>query len=77
MKQEKIKELVMDLSFQVKVKNFSTPNFVLVEFVREDNRREQSSISIKRIDANALSLLCDEFRREVFEKAEKEDPRLK
>lgn len=64
----------------VELMPFTTPNYVIG---KSSPRQKQDGISeglkwhISDIDANDLSSLCDQFRRDVFEKAGKSDPRMK
>ena len=59
-----------------------TPNFVRI---KRDPRPRQEGIdfnaaegfSLEQVDAETLSDMCDEFRREIFNKAKKEDPKAK
>ncbi len=57
---------------------FSVPNFVRMKMPirprQEGFNPEPPSFSLKEIDADTLSSLCDNFRREVFNKAGKIDP---
>ena len=67
----------MDLEIKVKIKPFSVPNFVIEEAPagkREEGFREAKSYPIGSVDAELLSALCDQFRRDVFAKAKKADP---
>lgn len=67
----------MKTTLQVEIKEFATPNFVTV--VREPGERQegfqpQEGIPLKEVDAKTLGRLCDNYRREVFNKAQKQDP---
>lgn len=55
----------------VELQPWSTPNYVRIQ------EGAVYGIPLKDIDAQALSEMCDQFRKEVFEKAGKEDPRVK
>jgi hypothetical protein len=62
---------------QVEVNAWQTPNFVTLKTPprpRQEGWKEAPSIPLSELDADALSLLCDEFRAEVFRKAGKRDP---
>ena len=52
----------------IPIQPFKTPNFVLME---DSNR---GSVSLNQVDAHTLSAMCDQFRKEIFQKAGKEDP---
>lgn len=73
-----------------KIKPFQVPNFAIVEVpksqqetvYRGDERSFNAasagstiSIPLSDVDAESLSDLCDEFRKSVFEKAGKKDPK--
>lgn len=58
----------------VDVKPFTTPNFLVPVGSDGDGF---DSIPLQEADSDALSLLCDQFRADVFAKAGKADPRLK
>jgi len=60
-----------DLITSVSVKPFPTPNFCLVKL---GVSAEEISIPLDEMSDLALSNLCDEFRKKVFEKAKKQDP---
>ena len=69
----------MSVNIELKLKPFSTPNFVLVEetpLSRQDGFREGRKFSLGEIGAVELSALCDKFRMDVFTKAGKDDPSL-
>lgn len=56
------------VTVEMEVKQFTVPNFALAD--------NDKSIPLGALDAASLSLLCDDFRAAVFEKAGKKDPRL-
>jgi hypothetical protein len=66
-----------NVTINIKLKPFSTPNFVVLEMPtkpRQDGfSSDGSSIPISEVDATVLSALCDDFRAEVFRKAGKAD----
>lgn len=68
------------MKIEVKLKPFSTPNFVLQKFdhgeVPSSVREQDISYPLSAVDADSLSMLCDQFRKDVFQKAQKKDPRL-
>jgi hypothetical protein len=58
----------MKLTLSLEFEPFMTPNFVRVA------NQEGKAFPLKDLPPEALSALCDEFRREVFRKAGKTDP---
>jgi hypothetical protein len=61
-----------------KLRPFMTPNFVSVEMPprpRQEGLVEAPKFALAELDAETLSELCDEFRADVFRKANKTDPR--
>ena len=63
----------------VDLKPFNTPNFVvplIANGKREDGYSSTPGIPLLEVDADTLSELCDDFRAEVFQKANKEDPKM-
>lgn len=58
----------------VKLKKFQVPNFV-VEEAQTEHVTGSIGWPLSEIDAPTLSDLCDDFRREVFRKAGRVDPR--
>ena len=64
--------------FKVELVPFGTPNYVLVK--QQPKSREEGwqgdspKYHINEVDAETLSSLCDEFRAEIFKKADKADP---
>lgn len=69
----------MKVMQEVELKPFMTPNFVITEMppgVRQDGFKEAPKLPLSDVDASTLSMLCDQFRADVFEKAGKQDPRL-
>jgi hypothetical protein len=64
-------------SIEIKLKPFMTPNFAIQESppgLRQDGFEPAPSIPLALLTAEALSEMCDEFRKEVFAKARKIDP---
>ena len=60
------------------LKPWLTPNFVSEKEPvgkREDGVTWAAKYSIQDVPAETLSELCDQFRKEVFEKAGKRDPK--
>lgn len=61
---------------EIKIKPFLTPNFVRVEVPPESRDSGFSVVPcfpLKDVPAEDLNKLCNDFRKEVFRKAEKED----
>lgn len=58
---------------KIETEPWSVPNFVLAKLGGPTTR--STSMSLDAVEATTLSELCDEFRREVFAKAKKVDPR--
>lgn len=57
----------------------TVPNYVIQHMPpgkRDEGFREAPKYALSELDANTLSLLCDEFRANVFQKAGIKDPRL-
>lgn len=65
-------------NISLELKPFSTPNFVIVKTPprpRQEGIIEAPSIPLHELSAQTLDELCNDFRDEVFFKAEKKDPR--
>lgn len=61
---------------EIKLRPFGTPNFVIPVGLpgrRQDGFKEMSSIPLSELSSETLGILCNEFRKEVFQKAGKED----
>ena len=66
------------MEMKIKLKPFSAPNYVVQVIPprkRQDGLLNGYNYPLKEVPAEALSIMCDEFRKEVFAKAEKKDPR--
>ena len=68
------------MEHKVKLAPIKVPNFVLVEESSSRNPKHcnstmYTSISITELSEETLSGLCDEFRKNVFKKAGKKDPK--
>lgn len=64
-------------TMELKLRSFKTPNFVLTEMPprpRQEGFDQGPKFALKEVDADKLVDLCDQFRAEIFEKAEKPDP---
>ena len=67
----------MQVKMELDLLPFSTPNYVLVKMPpgkREDGFKEGPKFHLRELDSLTLAKLCDDFRDEVFKKAEKEQP---
>lgn len=69
----------MKLTIDLEIQDFKTPNFVVP--VQKIGKREDGpglelsqSIPLRDVPAELLDKLCKNFRREVFRKAERQDP---
>lgn len=63
---------------EVELNPFRTPNFVTHKMPpgkRQDGFKEPRSYALSTLAPYTLSEMCDEFRAEIFRKAEKVDPR--
>ena len=63
---------------KVKLQPFSTPNYVIAESkseLKQDSMVESPKWHIKEVDETTLSEMCDQFRKDIFEKAGKRDPK--
>jgi len=68
------------MEMRIKLQPMRTPNFVLSKMparAKEEGFKEGPKWALRKIPAEALSDLCDEFRREVFKKAKKDDPKTR
>lgn len=66
------------MEMKVKLQPFQTPNYVIAESkpgLKQDGMVERPMWHVKEVDENTLSEMCDQFRRDVFEKAGKRDPK--
>ncbi len=59
----------------IKFRPFTTPNYAIADLPSGERITGQSSYHLKKLDASDLDQLCTEFRRAVFHKANKKDPR--
>ena len=63
---------------EVTLEPFMVPNFVRQEVLprkRQDGLIEAPIYHLSDLDVETLSELCDDFRRKIFEKAGKGDPK--
>ena len=64
----------MTIITHVKLRPFSVPNFVIQETapgLKQDGFKEPSTFALHELDTDTLEGLCDQFRKDVFAKAEK------
>jgi hypothetical protein len=69
----------MRATVKVKLKPFIVPNYVSMEMPirpKQMGMVEEPKYAIEELDADTLSLLCDEFRANVFARGNKIDHRL-
>lgn len=62
---------------KLKLQPFTVPNFVSAEMPpgrRQDGIKDAPKWELRDLSAETLAELCDEFRRAVFQKAERPDP---
>jgi hypothetical protein len=67
------------MKMNIELHPFATPNFVIGKMPprpRQDGLVESPKWHLREVDADILAKLCDDFRDEVFKKAEKQDPSL-
>ena len=65
------------MDMRIELKPFNTPNFVIQKVAagkKQDGFQEAPKYTLKEIPAETLDELCNEFRAEIFKKAEKQDP---
>jgi hypothetical protein len=66
------------MKMEFKLMPFIVPNFVSVSMPagkREDGIKTLPSLALHELEPDVLSGLCDEFRKDVFAKAMKKDPK--
>lgn len=66
------------MDIKVKINSFAVPDKVNLQGKlrsRQDGFHESLSLNLSELDEDTLSKLCDQFRKNVFEKANKKDPR--
>jgi hypothetical protein len=65
------------MEMKIKLQAFQVPNYVIAEprvGLKQDGLIEAPKWHLKEVDEETLSKLCDQFRHDVFTKAEKVDP---
>jgi hypothetical protein len=68
----------MSIKMNIDIVPWMTPNFVSVKMPsrpRQEGFNEGIRYALNELDEQTLSELCDNFRKEVFEKAGKKDPK--
>jgi hypothetical protein len=64
----------MTIIARVKIRPFSTPNFAIQEATpgfMPGSSKEPSKFALHELDTDTLEALCDQFRKDIFAKAEK------
>lgn len=63
----------------IELQPFSTPNFVSIKPFhvgqKQDGFAESPKYPLSDLDPETLSDLCDQFRKDIFSKAQKIDPK--
>lgn len=59
-------------TLKLDLKDWQVPGFVQTQL---PGKGETSSVKIEDVEADSLSELCDNFRRSIFKRAGKQDPR--
>lgn len=65
------------MEVKLKLQPMSVPNYVITVMPpreRQEGMIESPKFHLRELDPEVLAELCDEFRRNVFAKAEKKDP---
>lgn len=65
------------MEINLKLQPMSVPNFVIAMMPpreRQEGMVEAPKFHIRELEADTLDKLCNEFRKNVFAKAEKKDP---
>lgn len=62
------------MQMMVRVRPFTVPNFVLQEGSRPPDAVDTPKYALKDVPAETLAALCDQFRADVFKRANKADP---
>jgi len=63
---------------KIELHPFSTPNYVIMKIPsrpRQEGMAEAPKFKLEELDADTLDELCEGFRKDVFSKAGKVDPR--
>jgi hypothetical protein len=65
-------------TMQVELQPWITPNYAHIKMPpgkREDGFKEAPGFALNELDEQTLSDQCDKFRKEIFTKAGKKDPK--
>lgn len=68
------------MKIELQLLPFNVPNCAIVKTsptARQEGFIESPKFHLRDLEPDVLSELCDEFRRNVFAKAEKNDPAMK
>lgn len=66
------------MKIEIELQPVRTPNFILQKVEpqsRQDGFQEPPAYAVKDLEAQTISELCDQFRKDMFAKAGKTDPR--
>jgi len=67
------------MKMEIELLPILVPDFIIQKSLprpRQLGFTEAPMFPLSQVDANTLSLLCDQFRKDLFYKAGKDDPRL-
>lgn len=64
------------MTIKLELLPFSVPNYVIVKMPPTETFTESPKFHLKDLEPDTLAKLCEEFRRNVFAKAEKKDPAI-
>lgn len=67
----------MYIETKIKLRPFQTPNYVLSDDQRIKTSIEIPKFKLSELDEQSLSMLCAQFRKDIFKKAGKEDPEMR
>ncbi len=70
----------MKIQINVEIDPFSVPSYVVAKGApgkREDGFKTAPAIPLADLSPETLDQLCNDFRREVFNKAMRQDPQTK
>ena len=67
----------MTITKELELVPFSIPNFVIAKMPprpRQEGMAESPKFNLSEVSSEELAKLCDQFRRDIFQKANKRDP---
>jgi hypothetical protein len=67
----------MKVNIEIRLKPFNIPHFVVVDGPtnpREKGLGEGRKLSLRELDTDTLSRMCNDFRKGVFKRAGKQEP---